>query len=91
MGTPYGRQSMDSWKDVREWDKHAAEKLKHLMSQSIRTRFPHENCNYDRPCDECKSLIAFFVDQVRQLHELYLGHKLSELVNIRCPFPHRGD
>lgn len=91
MGTPYGRQSMESWQAVRKWDEETTQKLTYRVADGIRYRFPHKGCTHDKCCDDCKSLINRIVEETRKEYEEYLGHKLSELLNIKCPFPHHGD
>lgn len=91
MGTPFGRQNFEEWDKVRKFDDRTAQKLKYIISSSIRHRFPHANCSHDNICNQCVSLIHQIVTKTREEHEEYLGNRLSELINIKCPFPHNGD
>lgn len=91
MGTPFGRQDSKTWEAVQKWDKDTTHQMRYSIPNYIRGRFPHDNCSHDRPCEECLSLIEILVTATRIRYEEYLGHKLSELLNIKCPFPHGGD
>lgn len=91
MGTPFGRQSSKSFENVRRFDKETTQKLTYTVPSAIRYIFPHDGCTHDNACKGCRDVISQIVTKTREEYEEYLGHKLSELVNIRCPFPHGGD
>lgn len=91
MGTPYGRQSSKLWEDVRRFDKETTQKFTYTVAATIRHIFPHTGCTHESACKDCRSIISQVVTKTREEYEGYLGNKLSELVNIQCPFPHGGD
>ena len=91
MGTPFGRQNSGIWKNVQEFDKETARKLTYTIGATIRHLYPHDNCTHENCCKNCEIIIGNAVRATREEYEIFAGHMLSEIFNIKCPFPHNGD